>query len=191
MTGSKETLISEQEAKDGLREAFECRTALLVVDDVWTIDHADTFSVTASPTRLFITMFVFGPDDLCSRVATLYTLAFASVSSSFFVCADSAGILARRASSESRKREYFGAAFPRKTPSISTSRRTTTTVPPFTSSTFRTYPSTASGQSPSTTLRAGANDAPPEKSVPERGGITSNKVAAIQWAQRVIFRASR
>jgi hypothetical protein len=45
----------------------------------------------------------FGPGDLCSRVATIYTLAFASVSSRFFICADSAGMRARRASSESRK----------------------------------------------------------------------------------------
>jgi hypothetical protein len=55
MTGSKETLITEQKAKDALREALEGRSALIVVDDVWTIDHADTFSVTASPTRLLIT----------------------------------------------------------------------------------------------------------------------------------------
>jgi len=34
----------------------------------------------------------------------------------------------------------FGAAFPRKTPSISTSRRPITTVPPFTSSTSRDVP---------------------------------------------------
>jgi hypothetical protein len=51
MTGSKETLITEPEAKDALREALEGRSALIAVDDVWTIDHADTLSVTASPTR--------------------------------------------------------------------------------------------------------------------------------------------
>ena len=55
LTGSKETLTTEQEAKDALREALEGRTALLVVDDVWTIDHADAFSVTAPPARLLIT----------------------------------------------------------------------------------------------------------------------------------------
>jgi hypothetical protein len=44
--------------------------------------------------------------------------------------------------------------FPRKTPSISISRRTTPTALLFTSSTSETCPSTASGQSPSTTRRA-------------------------------------
>jgi WD40 repeat protein len=55
LTGSKETLITEQEAKDSLREALEGRAALIVVDDAWTIDHADAFSVTALPARLLIT----------------------------------------------------------------------------------------------------------------------------------------
>ena len=55
LTGSKETLTTEQEAKDALREALEGRSALLVVDDAWTIDHADAFSVTAPPARLLIT----------------------------------------------------------------------------------------------------------------------------------------
>jgi hypothetical protein len=55
LTGSKETLITEQEAKDALRSALEGRAALLVVDDAWTIGHADAFSVTAPPTRLIIT----------------------------------------------------------------------------------------------------------------------------------------
>ena len=55
MTGSKETLTTEQEAKDALREALEGRSALVVVDDAWTIDHADAFSVTAPPARLLIT----------------------------------------------------------------------------------------------------------------------------------------
>jgi hypothetical protein len=53
--GSKETLTTEQEAKDALREALEGRPALLVVDDAWTIDAADAFSVTAPPARLLIT----------------------------------------------------------------------------------------------------------------------------------------
>jgi len=52
LTGSKETLTTEQEAKDALREALEGRTALLVVDDAWTINDADAFSVTAPPARL-------------------------------------------------------------------------------------------------------------------------------------------
>src|SRR5208337_2273509 len=47
LTGSKETLTAEQEAKDALREAFEGRPALLVVDDA--------FSVTAPPARVLIT----------------------------------------------------------------------------------------------------------------------------------------
>jgi hypothetical protein len=38
-----------------LREALEGRTALVVVDDAWTIDQADAFSVTAPPARLLIT----------------------------------------------------------------------------------------------------------------------------------------
>jgi WD40 repeat protein len=54
-TGSKETLISVQEAKDALREALEGKAVLLVVDDAWTIDHADAFSVTAPPARLIVT----------------------------------------------------------------------------------------------------------------------------------------
>src|SRR5208282_4769151 len=40
LTGSKETLPTEQEAKDALQEALEGRHALLVVDDAWTIDAA-------------------------------------------------------------------------------------------------------------------------------------------------------
>jgi hypothetical protein len=55
LTGSKETVTTEREAKDALREALEGRSALVVVDDAWTIDHADAFSVTAPPARLIIT----------------------------------------------------------------------------------------------------------------------------------------
>ena len=55
LTSSKETLTTEQEAKDALREALKDRSALVVVDDAWTIDHADAFSVTAPPARLLIT----------------------------------------------------------------------------------------------------------------------------------------
>jgi hypothetical protein len=54
-TGSKETLTTEQEAKDALCEALEGRPVLLVVDDAWTIDHAHAFSVPALPARLLIT----------------------------------------------------------------------------------------------------------------------------------------
>jgi WD40 repeat protein len=55
LTGSKETLTKEQEAKDTLRQALEGRSALIVIDDAWTIDHANAFSVTAPPARLLIT----------------------------------------------------------------------------------------------------------------------------------------
>jgi hypothetical protein len=55
LTGSKETLTTEQEAKDALRQALEGRPVLVVVDDAWTIDHVDAFSVTAPPARLLIT----------------------------------------------------------------------------------------------------------------------------------------
>ena len=48
-------MTTEQEAKDALREALKDRSALVVVDDAWTIDHADSFSVTAPPARLLIT----------------------------------------------------------------------------------------------------------------------------------------
>jgi hypothetical protein len=54
LTGCKET-TTEQEAKDALRQALEGRSALIVVDDAWTIDHADAFFVTAPPARLLIT----------------------------------------------------------------------------------------------------------------------------------------
>jgi len=48
-------LTQQQEAKDALHEALEGRTALVVVDDAWTIEHANAFSVTAPPARLLIT----------------------------------------------------------------------------------------------------------------------------------------
>jgi NB-ARC domain/TIR domain len=54
LTASKQTLATEQEAKDALREALEGRSVLLVVDDAWTIDHADAFCVTVPPARLLI-----------------------------------------------------------------------------------------------------------------------------------------
>jgi WD40 repeat protein len=52
---SKQTLTTEQEAKDSLREALEGRPVLLVIDDPWTIEHADAFRVTVPPARLLIT----------------------------------------------------------------------------------------------------------------------------------------
>src|SRR6516164_2875832 len=55
LTGSEQALITEQEAKDALREALEGRAALLVLDDAWTMDQADALSVTAPPARLLIT----------------------------------------------------------------------------------------------------------------------------------------
>jgi hypothetical protein len=55
LTGSKETLTTEQEAKDALREALQGRPALVVVDDAWTLDAADAFPVTAPPSHLIIT----------------------------------------------------------------------------------------------------------------------------------------
>ena len=55
LTGSKETLTTEHEAKDALCEALEGRSALLVADDAWTIAQAYAFSVTTPPARLLIT----------------------------------------------------------------------------------------------------------------------------------------
>jgi WD40 repeat protein len=54
LTGSKETFSTEREAKDALREALEGRTALIVIDDAWTIDAAYAFAVSAPPVRLII-----------------------------------------------------------------------------------------------------------------------------------------
>jgi WD40 repeat protein len=55
LTVSKETLTTEEEAKDVLREALQGRPALVVVDDAWTLDAADAFPMTAPPSRLLIT----------------------------------------------------------------------------------------------------------------------------------------
>ena len=41
--------------RDRLREALEGKCVLVVVDDVWTIDHADSVLVTAPPARTLIT----------------------------------------------------------------------------------------------------------------------------------------
>jgi WD40 repeat protein len=46
---------SQTGSKDALREALEGQRALVVIDDPWTIDDADAFSVTAPPTRLLVT----------------------------------------------------------------------------------------------------------------------------------------
>jgi hypothetical protein len=55
LTDSKPAFTTEQEGKDALGEALLGRRALVVVDDVWIIDHADAFLVTAPPARLLIT----------------------------------------------------------------------------------------------------------------------------------------
>jgi hypothetical protein len=44
LTGSKQTLTTEQEAKDASRAALQGWSALVVVDDAWTVDHADAFA---------------------------------------------------------------------------------------------------------------------------------------------------
>ena len=55
LTGSKQTLTTEQDTKDALREALEGRRVLVVIDDVWEARDANGFSVNAPPTRLLIT----------------------------------------------------------------------------------------------------------------------------------------
>jgi WD40 repeat protein len=55
LTGPKQTLTTEEEAKDALRDAIEGRGALVMLDDVWDAGHADAFSATAPPARLLIT----------------------------------------------------------------------------------------------------------------------------------------
>jgi hypothetical protein len=47
--------VPELPPRDALCEALKGRPALLVVDNAWTIDHADAFSVAAPPARLLIT----------------------------------------------------------------------------------------------------------------------------------------
>jgi hypothetical protein len=58
--------------------------------------------VLSNPLKLYPQLMWFGYERCCQFEPT-YPLAVASVSSSFFVCAASAGIRARRASSASRK----------------------------------------------------------------------------------------
>jgi WD40 repeat protein len=55
LTGLNQALTTEEEAKDALRDALEGRRALLMLDDVWGVGHADAFSVTAPPARQLIT----------------------------------------------------------------------------------------------------------------------------------------
>jgi WD40 repeat protein len=55
LTDSKPAFTTEQEGKDALGEALLGRRALVVVDDVWIIDHVDAFLVTVPPARLLIT----------------------------------------------------------------------------------------------------------------------------------------
>ena len=55
LNGSQQAFTTEQEGKDALRDALEGRQALLVLDDVWSVDHADPFSVTSPPARLLVT----------------------------------------------------------------------------------------------------------------------------------------
>jgi len=55
LTGSKQALTTEQEAKDALRKAFEGRRVTVMLDDVWTFDDAEALSVTASTARLLLT----------------------------------------------------------------------------------------------------------------------------------------
>ena len=55
LNASEQAVTTQQEGKDALRGVFEGRRALLILDDVWTVDDADAFAVTMSPTRLLIT----------------------------------------------------------------------------------------------------------------------------------------
>jgi WD40 repeat protein len=55
LTGSRETLSTEKEISNALRDALAGRRPLIVLDDVWRVDHARAFSVTAPPARLLIT----------------------------------------------------------------------------------------------------------------------------------------
>jgi SpoVK/Ycf46/Vps4 family AAA+-type ATPase len=54
MTWSVQALITEQEAKDALRAALAGRRSLIVLDDVWNVEHADAFAITKPPACLLI-----------------------------------------------------------------------------------------------------------------------------------------
>ena len=55
LTGSEQALVTEQEAKDALRKAFEGRRLMVILDDVWTFDDADALSINTSFARLLLT----------------------------------------------------------------------------------------------------------------------------------------
>jgi hypothetical protein len=55
LSGSQPAFVTTQEGQDALRDALEGRRALLMLDDVWSVDHADVFCVAAPPARLLIT----------------------------------------------------------------------------------------------------------------------------------------
>jgi len=56
LTGAQPpTFVTVQRGKDALREALAGRRALVVLDDVWTIEDADAFWVDAPPARQLIT----------------------------------------------------------------------------------------------------------------------------------------
>lgn len=55
LTGAAAGFTTEQECKDALREALDGRSALLVLDDVWNVDHAAAFAVIGPPARLLVT----------------------------------------------------------------------------------------------------------------------------------------
>ena len=52
---SEHAVNTVQEGKDALRETLEGQRALVVVDDAWTVNDANAFSVAAPPARLLIT----------------------------------------------------------------------------------------------------------------------------------------
>lgn len=55
LTASQQTFTTEREAKNALRETLKAQAVLVILDDVWTVDHADAFCVTVPPARLLIT----------------------------------------------------------------------------------------------------------------------------------------
>jgi hypothetical protein len=56
LTGAQPpAFVRVQQGKDALREALVGRRALVILDDVWTIEDADAFWIDAQPARLLIT----------------------------------------------------------------------------------------------------------------------------------------